>query len=102
MIGSPAQRLSHAEDAGACVQMLRDIGRPYGRAIMQAVISDNLSLDQFNAGLEAATEDTRDFLESNGVCSADIAVSIDIVRRSIIAEGNSIVFMLHEEGARHQ
>lgn len=98
----PAQVRQHAEDTAACIAMLKDIGRAYGRAIMQAVIAANLPLDQINAGLDAAIGDTRDLLESNGVCDDDIAVSIDIVRRAIIAEGKSIAFMLHEKGTTLQ
>lgn len=102
MIRTLEEQRQHDEDTAASIALLEKIGRTYGRVIMRAVISANLPLDQINAGLDSALGDTRDFLESNGVCSDDVAVSIDIVRRAIIAEGKSIAFMLHDEGATLQ
>lgn len=94
MTRTPEQQRQHDEDSARCTEALKGIGRAYGRVIMQAVIAAELDIDQINAGIEAAIADTRDFLTSNGVCEQDVEISIDVVRRAIIAEGKTIAVML--------
>lgn len=90
-------RKQYERDSQQAIAEVQQIGARLARTIMESVYMTG-NLGDIDKGLEGAVANFRKLLVEGGVCDHDVEVSIDVLRRSIIAEGKSIAIQTHDVG----
>ncbi|MBX4898597.1 hypothetical protein [Rhizobium bangladeshense] len=94
-------RKQHERDTQQAIAEVQQIGARLARTIMETV-SMTGDIADIDKGLEGAVADFRKLLVEGGLCDHDVDVSIEVLRRAIIAEGKLIAMQTHDVGRRLQ
>lgn len=86
-----------AKDTAAALQAVVALGRSYAKIIMREALLDD-AVEALDRGIEAAVTDTRNLLETNGICKHDVDIALTALRSAIVAEGKAIAFAIPDVG----